>query len=52
MAIYSTPSSQNFDNWWFGSGKTNALLDLINEQDDTDKTCFYAKDLSDPSTNF
>ena len=31
-----------------GSGKTNALLNLINEQDDIDKIYSYAKDLSEP----
>ena len=31
-----------------GSGKTNALINLINEQNDTDKICLYAKDLSEP----
>ena len=31
-----------------GSGKPNALLNLINEQDDIDKTYLYAKDLSEP----
>ena len=30
-----------------GSGKTSALLNLINEQDDTDKIYLYAKDLSE-----
>ena len=30
-----------------GSGKTNALLNLIKEQDDTDKIYFYLKDLSE-----
>ena len=29
-----------------GSGKTNALLDLITEQDDSDNFYLYAKDLS------
>ena len=29
-----------------GSGKTNALLDLIIEQDDSDNFYLYAKDLS------
>ena len=29
-----------------GSGKTNALINLINEQDDIDKIYLYAKDLS------
>ena len=31
-----------------GSGKTNALLNLINEQDNVHKIYLYAKDLSDP----
>ena len=29
-----------------GSGKTNTLLNLINEQDDIDKIYLYAKDLN------
>ena len=28
-----------------GSGETNALLNLINNQPDMDKICLYAKDL-------
>ena len=35
-----------------GSGKTNALLHLIKEQDDIDKTYLYAKDLSEPKYEF
>ena len=35
-----------------GSGKTNALLNLINEQEDIDKIYFYAKDLSEPKYEF
>ena len=31
-----------------GSGKTNTLLNLINEQYDIDKTYFYARDLNEP----
>ena len=31
-----------------GSGKTNALLNLIIEQDDIDNIYLYAKDLSEP----
>ena len=31
-----------------GSRKTNALLNLIKEQDDIDKIYLYAKDLSEP----
>ena len=30
----------------FGSGKLNALLNLIKEQDDIDQIYLYAKDLS------
>ena len=35
-----------------GSGKTNALINLINEQDDIDKIYFYAKDLSEPKYEY
>ena len=35
-----------------GSGKTNTLLNLINEQDDIDKIYLYAKDLSEPKYTF
>ena len=35
-----------------GSGKTNTLLDLINEQKDIDKIYFYAKDLSEPKYDY
>ena len=35
-----------------GSGKTNALLILIKEQDDIDKIYLYAKDLSEPKYEF
>ena len=35
-----------------GSGATNALLNLIKEQDDIDKICLYAKDLSEPKYDF
>ena len=30
-----------------GSGKTNTLINLINEQNDIDKTYLYARDLSE-----
>ena len=30
------------------SGKTNALINLINEQNDIDKVYLYARDLSEP----
>ena len=35
-----------------GSGKTNALLNLINEQDDIYKICLYANDLSEPKYEY
>ena len=35
-----------------GSGKTNALLNLIMEQDDIDKIYLYAKDLSETKYEF
>ena len=35
-----------------GSVKTNALHNLIKEQDDIDKMSFYAKDLSEPKYEF
>ena len=35
-----------------GSGKTNGLLNLIKEQDDIDKICLYANDLSEPKYEF
>ena len=34
------------------SGKTNALLNLISQQDDNDKIYLYAKDLSEPKFEF
>ena len=35
-----------------GSGKTNTLLNLINEQGDIDKIYLYAKDLSEPKYEY
>ena len=35
-----------------GSGKTNTLLNLINEQKDIDKIYLYAKDLSKPKYEY
>ena len=35
-----------------GSGKTNALLNLINEQNDIDKIYLYARDLSKPKYEY
>ena len=53
MTIYSRSSVKNFDNHWSsGSGKTNALLNLIKEQDDIDKIYLYPKDLSEPKYEF
>ena len=31
-----------------GSGETNTLLNLINEQHDIDKMCLHARDLNEP----
>ena len=35
-----------------GSGKTNALINLINEQHDIDKIYLYARDLSKPKYDY
>ena len=35
-----------------GSGKTNTLINLINEQKDIDKIYFYPKDLSEPKYEY
>ena len=35
-----------------GSGKTNTLLNLIKEEDDIDNIYLYAKDLSEPKSEF
>ena len=35
-----------------GSGKTNALINLINEQNDIDKTYLYARDLNEPKYEY
>ena len=35
-----------------GSGKTNALINLMNEQNDIDKIYLYAKDLSKPKYEY
>ena len=36
----------------FGSGKTNALINLINEQNDIGKIYLYARDLSEPKYEY
>ena len=46
MVIYFRSSIQNFGNWG-KSGKTNALINLINNQNDIDKIYLYPKDLSE-----
>ena len=35
-----------------GSGKTNALINLIIEQNDIDKIYLYARDLSEPKYEY
>ena len=35
-----------------GSGKTNPLINLINEQKDIDKIYLYAEDLSEPKYEY
>ena len=35
-----------------GSGKTNALINLINKQHDMDKIYLYARDLTEPKYKF
>ena len=47
MVIYSRSSYRILIIGGSGSGKTNALLNLINEQKDIDKIYLYAKDLSE-----
>ena len=43
MAIYSTSSVQNVNNWSFWITKTNALVNLIEEQDDIDNIYYIQK---------
>ena len=52
MAIYSRLFVQNFNNGSSESGKTNTLLNLINEKDDIDKIYLYGKDLSEPKYEY
>ena len=35
-----------------GSGKRNALINLINEQNDIDKIYLYARDLNEPKYEY
>ena len=42
---YIPDNPYSFNNWWFKSGKNNALLNLIKYQrPNIDKTYLYAKD--------
>ena len=52
MAIYSNHSYRTLIIGGSGSGKANALLNLIKQQDHTDKIYLYAKDLSEPKYQF
>ena len=52
MVMYSRSSIQKFDNWRFWIRKTNALINLVNEQNDIDKICLYAKDLNEPKNEY
>ena len=47
MALYTRSPIQNFNIGGSGSGKTNTLLNLINEQRNIDKIYLYAKDLGE-----
>ena len=44
MVIYSRSSIENINNSSSGSGKTKALLDLINNHPDVDEIDSYVKD--------
>ena len=64
--ITNENNKKNFEKWPYipdppyriliigasGSGKTNALINLINEQNDIDKIYLYAKDLSEPKYEY
>ena len=52
MFNYSRSSVQNLITGGSGSGKTNALLNLINEQCNIDRIYLYAKDLSEPKYEY
>ena len=51
-AIYTWLSKQNNRIGGFGSRKTNALIDLINEKNDIDKNYLYTRDLSEPKYEY
>ena len=44
VTLYSRSIIQNTNNTCSGSGKTNAILNLINDHPDIDKRYLYAKD--------
>ena len=48
MVIYSSHPYRILIIGGSGSGKTNALINLINKQNNIDKIYLYTKDLSDP----
>ena len=52
MAIYSRSPVKILIIVGSGSGKTNALLNLISQQDDIGKIYLYAKDSSEPKYQF
>ena len=52
MAIYTGSSAQLIKIDVSGSGKTNALINLINGQNDIDKMYLYARDLSEPKYEY
>ena len=52
VAIYSRSSIQNTNNRGCGSGKTNTLLNLINNQPNIDKIYLYSKDPYEANINF
>ena len=52
MAIHPWSCIQNYDSCCSRSGKTNALINLINEQNNIDKICLYARDLSEPKYEY
>ena len=52
MVIYTWSFVQHLIIGGSRSGKTNGLINLINEQNDIDKIYLYAKDLSEPKHQF
>ena len=52
MAIYTDHPYRIIIIGGSGSGKTNALINLINEQNDIDKIYLYVRDLSEPKYEY